>query len=59
METSINQIRNIKNKLFPEGQLQERFENFIPFYIKFGQKFFDLLIENINPFEHNILVFAG
>jgi bacillithiol synthase len=35
-ESSVNQIRRIYAKLFPEGELQERFENFIPHYIHSG-----------------------
>lgn len=33
METEIKQLENIKNKLFPEGGLQERYDNFLNFYI--------------------------
>ncbi|HEY1038671.1 MAG TPA: bacillithiol biosynthesis cysteine-adding enzyme BshC, partial [Bacteroidia bacterium] len=33
-ETSINQIKNIKQKLFPENSIQERHDNFIPFWSK-------------------------
>ncbi len=33
-ETEINQVLNIKRKLFPEGVPQERVENFASFYLK-------------------------
>jgi len=32
-ETAINQIKTIKNKLFPENNIQERHDNFLPFYL--------------------------
>ncbi len=33
------------------GELQERHENFIPFYLKYGNKFFEELKRNLNPFD--------
>jgi bacillithiol synthase len=50
-ETSVTQIRKIKDYLFPEGVLQERTENFIPFYLLQSGVFFDSLKENFDPFE--------
>ncbi len=38
-ETSIAQIRKLREKILPGGILQERYENFIPFYLKFGEGF--------------------
>jgi bacillithiol biosynthesis cysteine-adding enzyme BshC len=32
-ETAINQIKTIKNKFFPENNIQERHDNFLPFYL--------------------------
>ncbi|MDQ3111619.1 MAG: bacillithiol biosynthesis cysteine-adding enzyme BshC [Bacteroidota bacterium] len=37
-ETSIAQIRKIREKILPAGMLQERYENFIPFYLKYGER---------------------
>lgn len=50
-ETTLNQIKNIKTKLFPDGELQERFYNFSMFYSKFGKELTDTLIKEQNPFE--------
>ena len=50
-ETSVAKIRKIKEILFPGGALQERTENFIPFYQQQGSAFFDMLKENFEPFE--------
>jgi bacillithiol biosynthesis cysteine-adding enzyme BshC len=58
METSVNQIRNIKIKLFPNNSLQERQDNFIPYYLKYGPEFIETLIENLNPFEKQFVIFS-
>ena len=55
-EIDILQLQQLKGKLFPSGQLQERFDNFIPYYLKYGNSFFDSLLENFNPFESKFLV---
>lgn len=46
MEVQLNQIKTLLSKLFPSGGLQERHDNFIPFYLKYGDGFFDILLEN-------------
>jgi bacillithiol biosynthesis cysteine-adding enzyme BshC len=43
METSVNQLRKTREKLLPDGKLQERFENFIPYYLKSGNDFIPML----------------
>ena len=55
-ETAINQIRSLKERLFPGNGLQERYDNFIPFYLKYGREFFDTLKENLNPLEKGFVV---
>ena len=49
-ETAIYQIESIKDKLFPDGNLQERVENFLSFYFN-DTKFISSLVEIFNPFE--------
>ena len=51
-QNALSQISVIKTKLFPSNLLQERHENFIPFYLKYGVDFFDLLKKELKPFEH-------
>ena len=55
-ETAVTQIRKLKETLFPGGSLQERTENFIPFYIQQGPAFFDMLKENFDPFGFSLNV---
>lgn len=55
-ETAINQIRNLKEKLCPKNGLQERHDNFLSFYLKYGNEYFDLLKEKLNPLEKGFIV---
>jgi bacillithiol biosynthesis cysteine-adding enzyme BshC len=55
-ETALNQIRSLRDKLFPGNGLQERVDNFMPFYVKYGQEFLHTLKENLNPLEKDFIV---
>ncbi len=55
-ETNINQIRKLKDKFFPDGMLQERYDNFIPFYLKSGNQLIGDLKEQFNPFEFEMMI---
>ncbi len=55
-EASVNQIRKLKEKFFPEGKLQERHESFIPFYLAHGSGWLDALKKNLDPFEKTFTV---
>lgn len=55
-ETSVNQLRKIKEKLFPAGSLQERYDNFIPYYARHGKEFITMLMNELSPFEQSMLL---
>jgi bacillithiol biosynthesis cysteine-adding enzyme BshC len=55
-ETSINQIKKIKDKFLPEGKLQERYDNIAPHYLKSGKQLIADLKEVFDPFEFQMLV---
>lgn len=55
-EIGINQIKSARQKLFPDGGLQERHENITHFYIKFGPEFIQKLAAAIKPIERQFLV---
>lgn len=55
-EININQIKKIKNKYFPDGSLQERFENFSPYYLKYGKHFINDLKEAFDPLDFQLLI---
>jgi len=50
------QIERIKSKLFPEGILQERTENFGIYYLKYGDSFIDELIKYFEPLDFKFTV---
>lgn len=55
-EVALNQLRAGKEKLFPGGGLQERHDNFLPYSLKYGERFLDELKENLAPLEAGFVV---
>ncbi len=55
-EQKINRIRKIKNKFFPNNSLQERKDNFLPWYLKKGDQFIDEIIEAADPFDRRFKI---
>lgn len=55
-EVVLNQLRALKEKLFPGGGLQERYDSFMPMYLRYGDRFFDILKERMQPLEHGFIV---
>ena len=55
-EVSLNQLKNLKTKLFPENGLQERHDNFLQLYNSMGDEFFTILKENLDPLDKNFKV---
>ncbi len=51
-----NQIQEIRQQYFPKNGLQERVENFIPFYAKFGKDFIDQLYRDSLSFEQEFTI---
>ncbi len=45
-EITQRQLHKLKNNLFPNNNLQERIDNFIPYYAKFGNEFIQELYQN-------------
>ena len=52
----LTQLRTLKEKLFPAGGLQERHDSFLPVYLRYGERFFDILKERMLPLEHGFIV---
>ena len=49
-EVGINKLKKAKQKLFPGNDgLQERYDNFIPFYLRYGSLWIDEIIEHCDP----------
>jgi len=48
LETSVTQIRKLREKILPGNVLQERYENFIPYYLKYGDSFISEMASGFN-----------
>lgn len=55
-ESSIQQIEKIKDTLFPNQGLQERYDNFLGFYTRYGEAFIQTLYQEIDPLDKKLLV---
>ena len=51
-----NRVHEIREVLFPANNLQERIENFIPWYAEFGAEFIDLLFSQSLTLEQDFTV---
>ena len=55
---SLNQITKLKAKLFPNNSLQERYDNFIPFYLKHGDNFIEILQKELSPLDAKFVILS-
>ena len=55
-EVALNQVRTMKEKLFPTQIPQERHYNFAMFYLKYGEEFFEVLYQNLDPFRLKYII---
>lgn len=55
-ETTLNQLRVVKEKLFPANGLQERQDNFLGYILKYGDGFIGMLKEQFAPFDTGFVV---
>lgn len=49
-EMGLNQLMGLKEKLFPNGSLQERHQNFLNFFVN-NPQFVEELMEHLDPFD--------
>lgn len=56
-ENGINQIKKIKEKIFPGNGLQERKENFLSIYLKHGHEMFALMSQHLDPLDKRFTIF--
>ena len=57
-ETQLKRIQKLKEKLFPGGGLQERYENFLPYYAEEGDTWIRNLIRVCDPTQEQFIVLA-
>lgn len=55
-EVSLQQIQKLKDNLFPNNGLQERFDTFLAFYSRYGDVFLDTLKTNLDVLDKNFVV---
>ncbi|MGB3073924.1 MAG: bacillithiol biosynthesis BshC, partial [Chitinophagales bacterium] len=55
-DTNLKKIQRLKEKLFPNGGLQERQENIFSYYANYGSALIDALIKNCDPFESKFMI---
>lgn len=55
-ETALKQLRKLKEKLFPNRGLQERHDNFLDFYSRYGRQFIQVLKEKLHPLDKKFLI---
>lgn len=48
-DKNIQKLEKLYNAVFPNGDFQERQENFIPFYLQYGPALFETLKDNFDP----------
>jgi bacillithiol synthase len=59
-EIEIKQLLGAKEKIFPDNTLQERYQNFSMYYLKFGGVFIEELKKAIQAFQfHNHLILVS
>ena len=54
-EVAIQQIESVKNALFPNGSLQERYDNYLNFYVN-NPDIISHLLDLFNPFNYSFHV---
>ena len=52
----VNKCMSLHNEIFPNNVLQERINTFIPYYMKYGQDFFELLIKESSIFDNKYII---
>ena len=55
-DQTTEKLARIKERLFPDHGLMERKDNFISYYLKYGDEFFEVLLDKLNPFDSKFKV---
>ena len=55
-EASQRQLHKLLDQLFPQGNLQERIDNILPYYARFGKAFIEKIYENSLPLEQKFCI---
>lgn len=55
-DTELQRIAKVKNLLFPNNSLQERYENFIEYYALYGKEFIDEVVKHTGALRNEFIV---
>jgi uncharacterized protein YllA (UPF0747 family) len=55
-EVQRHQLLKLKSQLFPNGSLQERVDNFMPYYAEYGKSFIDSVYEHSPALEQEFII---
>ncbi|MDF1674976.1 MAG: bacillithiol biosynthesis cysteine-adding enzyme BshC [Vicingaceae bacterium] len=58
-EVAVNQIRSIKDKLFPNGGLQERHDNMSSLLLFYGMDIIPTLMQHLHPLNKELVVLTA
>lgn len=56
MSTKLAHIYKLKNQLFPNASLQERYDTFMPYYLSIGPHFFELILKATVPYGNQFAI---
>ena len=54
----VTAIRDLSEALVPGGGLQERRDSFLPLYVRYGPRLFDVLLAAFDPLDMRLKVFT-
>lgn len=57
-QVHMDRLSQVHGRFFPGGQLQERRENFLPWYVREGPAFLDRLLADLDPLDPHFRVLA-
>ena len=55
-EINVNKITKLKDKLFPNNGMQERYDNSLPWIAKYGQDYISALMKHLNPLDKSFKI---
>ena len=58
-EVSVNQIKSLKEKLFPNGSLQERHDNLISLLLFYKEDVIEELVNHLNSLDKQFVIFSA
>ncbi len=57
-EIAVKQLEGLLSKLCPNGGLQERNDNFLPYILRYGDAWLDALLANFDPLRAELLILS-